>query len=955
MRNGTSVVVIFLLLVAVTVVAAAISTQIEEKFSLIESSDSNLKNKIKAEKSTTLKAEAMYNGAGKIKELKLKDIGKKHSKQTVKIHKSVIDDLEGCDGVRVGVTHIADDGTVTNRVVVLEYETGYAVIDMEFSENIISGYTGYTRYSATNVSGNTTVDFGTMLNVSSLSGSISAQSDVTGYALPYWIQGTSSGDNVYVNVPSIPANGVVVLGLDYEEGYSPSGDDVFNFFDDFSSDLSKWTQYDGTGTSISGGWVTADNNGIETIDTFSYPMVMEFHGYAVYVDSFGSLRIGTFDAPGLSCNSYQNTNLKFYYASTSSNEGVFSDAVYSLFGASGDFRLYRNNVLLQSATDSISSSSQRIRIYGRGSDGVADHDAAITVDWILVRQYISTEPTVTVESSGSGYIITIENNLAEDLTDYQIHFPATDIGLSSTTESLYISGNIPADYNVSIGDVSENKTIRSGENETFLLNPTIDSDNFSIVTNGTDYDYNFTLYWTEDVLLVDEVTSGINWTASIFHNNSANITYGNITFTPTKASLDNLELNATNANATYTYSDGTIIIGTGQLSAYTEHFYNFTARDNLHSFDMRAYDSSNSGYLLNFTGFVCTEEKTTENGTIHFTDIVEGTYPVGAYATGYYYNTSQMYIDSNDTITILLRSTATGENEYESGTGQYYEPNTVELIYMAYWGTRYDDVDVSVYEGHRDNVIFSGSPNESATLVTSGTTGDTGGITFELSRYVTYTFYATCSDPAFTKISCFAPKDERYYIFINKTPFSDDNTPSDNIYYGVHGEKVNLSTAQINASFTDISNSTTLAEFWVNDSSGSMLYYMNTTEDSGAWSTYVNVSNETYYTYFRIDTASLTEPKLITKTFTFFHSVHPVFNLGFTEQWQYHIVFAIVLLLVVAMFGVNNVHLGGIVAIAMGWLALYIGYLEASVMTGLVLSVATLIAGGFYMRKQEAY
>jgi hypothetical protein len=360
---------------------------------------------------------------------------------------------------------------------------------------------------------------------------------------------------------------------------------------------------------------------------------------------------------------------------------------------------------------------------------------------------------------------------------------------------------------------------------------------------------------------------------------------------------------------------------------------------------VHALDAETADYISEFMCYVDGTEYNTTSSLITIPSLEYGTYTFTVVANGYYSATRSFLIDEDKDIEFTLTATPTG----------YYEAHTVELVYMAYWGTRYDNVDVSVYEGHRDNVIVSGSPNESATLVTSGTTGDTGGITFQLEHDVTYTFYATCSDPEFTKISCFAPQDDRYYIFVNRVSFSDDNEPADEIYYGVHGEKVNLSTAQINASFTDISNSTTLAEFWVNDSSGSMLYYMNTTEDSGAWSTYVNVSNETYYTYFRIDTASLTEPKLITKTFTFFHSVHPVFNLGFTEQWQYHIVFAIVLLLVVAMFGVNNVHLGGIVAIAMGWLALYIGYLEASVMTGLVLSVATLIAGGFYMRKQEAY
>ncbi len=327
-----------------------------------------------------------------------------------------------------------------------------------------------------------------------------------------------------------------------------------------------------------------------------------------------------------------------------------------------------------------------------------------------------------------------------------------------------------------------------------------------------------------------------------------------------------------------------------------------------------------------------------------YPDLEYGQYTLTALASGYYGSSRDYLIDEDKTITFSLTE----------APSEYYEPHTVELIYMSYFSTRYEGVNVSVYSGHKDDVIVGGVPSEAATLLFSQKTGDTGGVTFELDESTTYTYYAESTDPAFTKISCFAPQDDRYYIFVYNSPFEDVDTPLDQLYYGATGYKENMTTAIIKGAFEDISNSTTLAEWWVNDSNDNQLYYTSTTANNGSFSTYVNVSNNISYTaFFRIDTGALEDTQTIKRTFNFRESVHTAFDLGFTEQWQYHVVSAFIIMLVAGLFSVRDAHMGGIIVVILGWLCIYIGYIEPTITSSLSMSFATLIAGMMYIRRQE--
>jgi hypothetical protein len=423
-------------------------------------------------------------------------------------------------------------------------------------------------------------------------------------------------------------------------------------------------------------------------------------------------------------------------------------------------------------------------------------------------------------------------------------------------------------------------------------------------------------------------------------------TYNGTTYNTTSTStgyyyFENLESGNYSVNAT---AIGYVLLTGAEevnVTGDTRHDIEMSQR---YVLTIRVKDAATDLYITSFTIYVDGDEYDTTTGTVTVSDLEYGQYTITALASGYYGSSRDYLIDEDKTITFSLTE----------APSEYYEPHTVELIYMSYFSTRYEGVNVSVYSGHKDDVIVGGVPSEAATLLFSQKTGDTGGVTFELDESTTYTYYAESTDPAFTKISCFAPQDDRYYIFVYNSPFEDVDTPLDQLYYGATGYKENMTTAIIKGAFEDISNSTTLAEWWVNDSNDNQLYYTSTTANNGSFSTYVNVSNNISYTaFFRIDTGALEDTQTIKRTFNFRESVHTAFDLGFTEQWQYHVVSAFIIMLVAGLFSVRDAHMGGIIVVILGWLCIYIGYIEPTITSSLSMSFATLIAGMMYIRRQE--
>ncbi|WP_048141597.1 hypothetical protein, partial [Methanosarcina sp. 2.H.T.1A.3] len=112
-------------------------------------------------------------------------------------------------------------------------------------------------------------------------------------------------------------------------------------------------------------------------------------------------------------------------------------AKYDLITDGSTFiKFYQNDILKYTATNGIpSASSYQVFFYG----DEFSTDSASYLNYVFARKYASTEPTVTVEDMGSWYKVFVTNNGDEELTDYQVAIPSTDLSLDSTEESLYIT------------------------------------------------------------------------------------------------------------------------------------------------------------------------------------------------------------------------------------------------------------------------------------------------------------------------------------------------------------------------------------------------------------------------------------------------------------------------------------------------------------------------------------
>ena len=109
-----------------------------------------------------------------------------HKTAKIKIKKNALENrLKNFDLFNVGITHIDDNGMITHYTDAFEPYGDFVFATYNFSTIIISGFTGTTTYTATNISGNQTITFPFgNVNVSSVDFSI------TNHALtPYSVNG----------------------------------------------------------------------------------------------------------------------------------------------------------------------------------------------------------------------------------------------------------------------------------------------------------------------------------------------------------------------------------------------------------------------------------------------------------------------------------------------------------------------------------------------------------------------------------------------------------------------------------------------------------------------------------------------------------------------------------------------------------------------------------------------
>jgi hypothetical protein len=234
--------------------------------------------------------------------------------------------------------------------------------------------------------------------------------------LSYWIESgcNSASTRIWVKVPSIPASSTKTIYLYYGNPSAPSqsnGTNTFDFFDDFSGDLSKWVQRSGT-WSISDGVLVSPSTG---------------SGHQIVTANFAILnariraRYRLVQGPNTGgINNYcvlaRTPDSSNYYWQSDWYTGN-SHRIDKMVAGQGTLLTYTlrygdtnwhvsefllNGSILNASIDgsykisAIDSSLSNAAAVGFSSCGGQVVDSPFYVDWVFVGKYTSPEPTTSV-------------------------------------------------------------------------------------------------------------------------------------------------------------------------------------------------------------------------------------------------------------------------------------------------------------------------------------------------------------------------------------------------------------------------------------------------------------------------------------------------------------------------------------------------------------------------------
>lgn len=235
--------------------------------------------------------------------------------------------------------------------------------------------------------------------------------------LPYWVESGSCNNSVTrvwtkVDLAVGPSTKTIyaTYGVPTLTSDAQNGEDIFVFFDDFdgsSLDTSKWTG-DTAQFSVGNGILeNTDNNNyrLSSIDTFSGDIILEVKNIANTGPGNGFMPAGFFSATSNGIGYLLHSGTDYYRDDSSfiSIGGNFLDVGYDIiyrFVASGsNVDISAQNIsgttTYHSATVPNTISNETISIGQRYDNGIYNQAYDADWDWIFVRQYAATPPTVT--------------------------------------------------------------------------------------------------------------------------------------------------------------------------------------------------------------------------------------------------------------------------------------------------------------------------------------------------------------------------------------------------------------------------------------------------------------------------------------------------------------------------------------------------------------------------------
>ena len=396
----------------------------------------------------------------------------------------------------------------------------------------------------------------------------------------YWIESTSNPYNVWVEVPSILA-GNSTMRVQYGNAAASAvsnGTNTFPFFDDFpgsSLDGVKWSSTGSPTVSISSGILTLTaGNGkyLQSISTHANNLVCRFRtadvgGYETVQQGFG-LKSTSFTVPMAARDNYDGTRYNFQTQSGSARtyDGILTrDTNYHIYEvkriSTTSCTLSQDGTLKSTITTNLPGTNAVSIYLGAASGGAATTKSLI--DFVLIRLYTATEPTVPAWSGESP-------TSAAPTAAFSANRTTGAPGDVAFTDA---STNTPTSWAWSFGDGTANGTTQNPTHTyaagTFTV--TLTATNADGSDGETKVDY-ITLTTPPVAAFHANVTSGYvplsvgftddstntptSWAWS-FDDGGANSTSQNPTRTFSSAGTYNITLTATNAGG----SDGETKIG----------------------------------------------------------------------------------------------------------------------------------------------------------------------------------------------------------------------------------------------------------------------------------------------------------------------------------------------------------------------------------------------------------
>lgn len=589
------------------------------------------------------------------------------------------------------------------------------------------------------------------------------------------------------------------------------------------------------------------------------------------------------------------------YARVHTNDGLNSDT-YEYSGYSYDLN-WRHVIF------NINDSKATVYLEGCGWSDPVDYLPTSSLNFYFeegsgeiknqkVTKYYDNGPTVTTSNFGENLaLIQIDNPNTFALNDYQVTFDFE--GVDQTAESINVTAYSSLDVPVPTSPINN-------ENLVYEYPPIVNEVNLTWTGNGGNT-YSYEVRDIGGTLIASGSTSNTYAIVEIPEGSYYWTVESDLTET-----MDSLQ-------SYFMVSNTYITAGTTSVVGVVYEMENF----------VKSPIGEAVVYISNDT--FSDHESVGSDGYFSFTGLTANTtYYLKASATDY--DTSEIALvtpaGGNTTVKDILLVPET----------KYYESHKVKFVVQTIWGSVYSGVDVDVYK--------TGSINS----LVSGETGTDGSITFELDEEIEYRITFVNTTQGINEDITIYPMAELYTIY----PTTEDvERVADDIKFGAIGSNINLTAGYINASFLDTSGTTTLAELWINETDGTNLYYFSTANSSATWSQVVAANNTTYLVHFSLQNTELTGSFLQDRVISFNEGVTGPFNFGFTEQWHYQLLGTALILFVGLLFGAVNAQMGAVVVVLLGWFNVYTGWYPSNVKTILMLMMATLVAGAFYLRKGE--